>query len=509
VDIDRQAVEVTKLSLLLQVLEGETDETLGQQLSLWRERALPDLGNNIKCGNSLIGPDYFETQLMPDEAEMRRVNPFDWQAEFPGIIAVGGFDAVIGNPPWGAEFLESEKPYLSKNYTLNTGKYESYIFFIEKSSASLKPKGFLGYIVPSYWVSRSQTESLRQHLCGTMTPDSFIILPENVFAGVKMDSCIIIARNVAMHADDSRTIAVGEISSAQLPQCFRPAGLTSLTHTIDIQEWSQHPRFRFNPRISQEDARLMVKIECNSFLLGSIVEVSQGLTLYRRSTLAKRYGKARAEEIVSKRLFHADHRKDETFKKELLGRNVARYAARWNGRSWVSYGPWLAHAVNERFFHGPRLVIQKLRNPMLKQRLVAGYLDDDETYSAGVLLNVISLESRYSLLYVLGLLNSRLINYWYRESIVDVSIRVIDLKQVPVRTINFDDPTDAARHDKMVALVERMLELHRKLAAAAIPADKKLYQRQIEATDRQIDALVYELYDLTEDEIRIVEEAAG
>jgi len=77
VDIDRQAVEVTKLSLLLKVLEGETEETLGQQLAFWRERALPDLGNNIKCGNSLIGPDYFEAQLLPDEEEMRRVNPFD------------------------------------------------------------------------------------------------------------------------------------------------------------------------------------------------------------------------------------------------------------------------------------------------------------------------------------------------------------------------------------------------------------------------------------------------
>jgi len=80
VDIDRQAVEVTKLSLLLKVLEGETDETLGQQLALWREPALPDLDNNIKCGNSLIGPDYFQAQLLPDEEEMRRVNPFDWGA---------------------------------------------------------------------------------------------------------------------------------------------------------------------------------------------------------------------------------------------------------------------------------------------------------------------------------------------------------------------------------------------------------------------------------------------
>ena len=79
------------------------------------------------------------------------------------------------------------------------------------------------------------------------------------------------------------------------------------------------------------------------------------------------------------------------------------------------------------------------------------------------------------------------------------------IEQLPVRTINFDDPADVARHDRMVALVERMLDLHKKLSAATIPADKSLYQRQIEATDRQIDSLVYELYELTEEEIAIVE----
>lgn len=86
VDIDSQAVEVTKLSLLLKVLEGESDETLKRQLSFVKERALPDLGRNIKCGNSLIGTDYFEGQLLPDEEAMRRINPFDWQAEFPNIF---------------------------------------------------------------------------------------------------------------------------------------------------------------------------------------------------------------------------------------------------------------------------------------------------------------------------------------------------------------------------------------------------------------------------------------
>src|SRR5207302_7246797 len=89
VDIDNQAVETTKLSLLLKVLEGETQQSLQPVLSAFHERALPDLGDNIKCGNSLIGPDFYHGQQMMllDEEERYRVNVFDWQAELPGVFA--------------------------------------------------------------------------------------------------------------------------------------------------------------------------------------------------------------------------------------------------------------------------------------------------------------------------------------------------------------------------------------------------------------------------------------
>jgi predicted type IV restriction endonuclease len=88
VDIDPQAVEVTKLSLLLKVLEGENEETLGKTYRLFHERALPDLGDNIKCGNSLIGPDFYAGKQLSliDEEERYRINAFDWNAEFPHIF---------------------------------------------------------------------------------------------------------------------------------------------------------------------------------------------------------------------------------------------------------------------------------------------------------------------------------------------------------------------------------------------------------------------------------------
>jgi type I restriction-modification system DNA methylase subunit len=102
VDIDFQAVEVTKLSLLLKVLEGESERSLAKQLTMLHERALPDLGSNIKCGNSLIGTElyeYREMNLFGDD-ELDRINPFDWNKGFSEIIKAGGFDAVIGNPPY-------------------------------------------------------------------------------------------------------------------------------------------------------------------------------------------------------------------------------------------------------------------------------------------------------------------------------------------------------------------------------------------------------------------------
>jgi len=88
------------------------------------------------------------------------------------------------------------------------------------------------------------------------------------------------------------------------------------------------------------------------------------------------------------------------------------------------------------------------------------------------------------------------------EALAEVKNRHVE--QLPIRTINFSDPADKARHDEMVTLVEQMLSLNKKLAAAKTEHDKTTLQRQIDATDYQIDKLVYELYGLTDEEIKIV-----
>jgi hypothetical protein len=139
VDIDAQAVEVTKLALLLKVLEYESDETVSNQLRLYHQRALPDLGANIKCGNSLIGPDFYNGRQrnLFDEGERYRINDFDWHREFPEVFQAGGFDAVIGNPPYLfiTEVPEDMRAYYQDTYHGVSYRFDLYGAFLERAAA--------------------------------------------------------------------------------------------------------------------------------------------------------------------------------------------------------------------------------------------------------------------------------------------------------------------------------------------------------------------------------------
>ncbi|MEW5941303.1 MAG: N-6 DNA methylase, partial [Chloroflexota bacterium] len=189
VDIDPQAVEVTKLSLLLKVIEDPG------QLSLLDERILPDLGKNIQCGNSLIGRDYFEGQLMVEEAERARVNAFDWKQAFPDVFAQGGFDAVIGNPPYGASFTREDDLYFSGTYETFSATKDVYTCFIEKALLVSKGKGRVAFIVPSGWTGGPQYSLLRFYLLNYQI-ESLVLLPFDVFKDAYIDTLIFVIENL-------------------------------------------------------------------------------------------------------------------------------------------------------------------------------------------------------------------------------------------------------------------------------------------------------------------------
>ncbi|MBL7066201.1 MAG: N-6 DNA methylase, partial [Anaerolineae bacterium] len=213
VDIDRQAVEVTKLSLLLKVLEGESQETLGQQLMLWRERALPNLGDNIKCGNSLIGPDYFEAQLLPDEEEMRRVNAFEWEVEFAEVMGAGGFDCVIGNPPYVRvhRLPPKNKAYFWDHYTTFVAKSDIYACFIEKCVGLLREEGTISFITPNTWVSLESFTNLRKFVLNNTIIEQMVRTPDKVFRNATVRTFVFVLRKEATYGSGESKALIREI----------------------------------------------------------------------------------------------------------------------------------------------------------------------------------------------------------------------------------------------------------------------------------------------------------
>jgi len=170
VDIDNQAVEVTKLNLLLKALEGETLASINWQLSLFHERVLPNLNQNIKCGNSLIGPDFYDQQLEIFPEQLKKINAFDWKEGFPEIFDKGGFDVVIGNPPYiRIQTLKETTPktvqYYNERYKSTIkGNYDIYVVFVEKGLQLLNKKGKLGFILPHKFFNAKYGQALREIL---------------------------------------------------------------------------------------------------------------------------------------------------------------------------------------------------------------------------------------------------------------------------------------------------------------------------------------------------------
>jgi hypothetical protein len=204
VDIDPQAVEVTKLSLLLKVLEGETDESLVQQLRILQERALPDLGENIKCGNSLVPPDGLPAQgsLLPDDI-LEVINPFDWSKEFPSAYKSGGFEVVLGNPPWlmAGYYVNKAMDYLRSQYQTATGKFDLYYVFLEKACSLVRAGGRVGMIVPNKLFHTRAATQLRTLLSRGEWLESVIDFgDQQVFAGPTNYSCIV---TLAKHSHGS------------------------------------------------------------------------------------------------------------------------------------------------------------------------------------------------------------------------------------------------------------------------------------------------------------------
>nr|QNO53354.1 hypothetical protein KFLEFLPM_00007 [Methanosarcinales archaeon ANME-1 ERB6] len=553
VDIDPQAVEVTKLSLLLKVLEHESRESIDQQVKLGLEGVLPNLGDNIKCGNSLIGPDFYDAgqATLFDEAGMRRVNVFDWNDERKGfgeIMKCGGFDCVIGNPPYIRiqalkEWASQEVEFYKDRYTsASKGNYDIYAVFLEKGLSLLSDKGVLGYILPHKFFQAKYGQPLRKLISeGRHLHEVVHFADQQVFNNSTTYTCLLFLRK--KRGEKFRFVKVHNLDAWKINKKAEDGEIE--LNKVTENEWNF---------IIGKSAALFEKLSKMSVKLGDVADIFVGLqtsadNVYILSNVKQ--GGA-VPKLFSKELNKEVPIEENILKPFLKSSNIERYSEPrsnhylifpyelqdskavllkkdileqtyplcWNylnlckssllSRASIDKNNWWNYPFPKNLtkMEDPKLIIQVLS---LSPRWI---YDDRSLYmtggGGGPFYGLRPKKDDINIFYLLGLLNSKLFGYiianqstQMRGGYIRFSKQYIEAS--PIRTINFDDPEDVTQHDKLVALVDNMLELQKKYREARMEIDKGLYERQIKIVDTQVDRLVYDLYGLTEEEIEVVE----
>jgi adenine-specific DNA-methyltransferase len=221
-------------------------------------------------------------------------------------MAKGGFDVIIGNPPYGASFSEAEKDFIKATFKSASGRYDSYHYFIERAIKLLKNGALLGFITPDTWLTNVQTKNLRELVLANCKIVKIVSLPQNVFPEANVDTCIVILQRE--EAKNSRETNVVDVSLLG-----KDAELTNLQQNafernfiINQREWMNDARFLFN--IYQSDDRLIEKIKERTVRLGKITEICRGINPYAKSELIRKYGKRKGTQIADDRIWHSDRR---------------------------------------------------------------------------------------------------------------------------------------------------------------------------------------------------------
>ena len=520
VDLNKESVEITKLSLWLKTAD--------------KNKTLASLENNIKCGNSLI-----------DDAEIAGELAFDWEKEFPQVFENGGFDIVVGNPPYvDIKSLNSvEVKYYFKRFLTTENRVNLYSIFIEKGIEILSKNGILSFINPNSMLVNDSYAKLRDLIFSKIT--HIVKLPDNIFEEAKVETIIFEIKN-----------SENKINVVDVIKYNKSEKIVSIDENKIIKiyksDWDTEKK-HFNIYISKKEKEILNKIENENLKLEDIADFTLGITPYDKY-------RGHDEETIKKRLFHSDTKIDSTYKPLITGENIQRYFIDNKIKEYIKYGEWLGAKREERFFNEPRILIRQIISGK-PPRIYAGYTEES-LYFTQIGFGIISKKESINNKYILVILNSLLMNFYHKYMYLDLEkdlfqkILIANCKKLPIREISLEAQQPfIEKANKMLFLNKNLQELSQKfqrLLTRKFELEKlstklqdwyllefsefvkelkkskiKLFlkeemeweeiflekkeeadkvKNEIEMTDKEIDRMVYELYGLSEEEIKIVEE---
>ncbi len=491
VDLDTAAVEVTQLSLYLKMLENENRNTLARERELFAEEIalLPPLQDNIKNGNSLIASDFGDGDLFNNESaeQLTRIKAFDWNVGFPKIMKGkdGGFDAVIGNPPYRMlqphNTEKGELEYLKAHYVAAEFKIELFHMFLQRGVGLLKKNGFHGHIVPTTLLNNVYAENLRKWLMERCAIQQIAVAKGRVFEDADVHTCVLIFKC----EPDARKRGSSEIlSTALLSEEFAvaPSGFARIRQ----ERFNALPGTTWNILLNEDNAPLIERLTKKCVPLEHLSTINRGLITGDRDK------------------FFSPTKLTKAYQPILTGSDVHRYSTNPSSefvkfeRPKSSGGCWDADV---------HLAPHKIVIRQIGTEPTASLITKPIAVTGNIF--TVRAESLVQEKFLLAIINSKLTAYFWQTMFADFKssfpqVTIFSLAQLPVCKLDLSG-SDKARHDKLVGLVDKMLVLVPKLRAATSDRERETLQNAVTATDHQIDQLVYDLYSLTEDEKNLVE----
>ena len=508
VDIDPQAVEVTQLSLALKMLEDESLATANDMQNMFHEQILPNLSKNIICGNSLIGTDILDGKMFATDEE-RKLSPMDYEKRFPEIMKSGGFDAIVGNPPWSSKMPNLYTDYFAKIFNVSTTNINLFALFVLKSLKLINSKGIFGILIPKVFIKNTSYTDIRKKIL-----DEYQILEIvdfGKFPQVASDCvCPFITKNFFVNEN---IIHLKKIINFEL------------VSKKDVKQslYLKNPVFAFSFEIDNERNNIIVNCRLNSINLKDFAEIKRGIELgqkanivqcdkcnsynesnlkYYNTSATKKCKKCKSELNINKNIICISKtQKNEKYNlKCISGRNLNRYEELnysyiLNNLKGIDY--------KRDIFIGDRIYLKRISTKPEANI----YFSDNEAIAFNTVYSVYNISS-FNIYYVTGLLNSNLISFYY-ENVFNLGMNLTSqitieyLKEIPIKKIISE--SEKQSHDRIVSLVTQMLEAKKQLQSIKTDKDKTYYENKCTDLDLAIDQEVYKLYSLTPEEIKIVE----
>lgn len=452
-----------------------TDHTLRAQRRKQIDKYVKDYIKVCAEGNH-------EVQDAVDELEIPNDQFFLWHTYFADVFEQGGFDIVIGNPPYGVSIKDDYRKAVVASLG-NVPDYEIYYYFIVLAAPLLKEKGIMSYIIPNTFLFNTFAKHFRE-----MLVEKWNVLEILDCTKFPIFESAVVRNAINLFQKDSEgSKQVGYRNIANVTSFSDLLEREREFMTVEsLLAMNQNWGLAFY--LGANDIKVINQISSSIDSICNHYDVSQGYIPYRKSDLIKIYGKEEGERIVKERLWHSQQPLDNTYIQEIYGRDITKYSYHSTGE-YVKYGKHLACYVDLKFFNSSRLLVREITNPQIIACLLDELFVNDPQ-----LISVIVRDERYSLEFLWGILNSKLATYYHFHHSPKATkgafpkILVQDIKGFPLP----------------IASNEQIRSLG-KVSKKVLTKKKTNLSTDTSALENQIDFLVYHLYGLTYDEVLIVD----